>query len=172
MPTPREPHWQLCTPSTKTNDFKLVRHCAKCNNNTKNRLHACPAIYQDRRHATLAGPQSVAVPLMRPLRVISPPLACRFLLLFSQHNAIHKSCWVWASLWCPRTALPLSGHVSGNFAISYRRSHRRFLCTSQWSRLAAHCGPAKHFLWRCLLSAFFNYQKVHCTFILQANYEN
>lgn len=135
MPTPREPHWPLYTPppTTKTNDFKLVRHCAKCNsNNRKNRLHACPAIYQDRRHATLAGPQSVAVPLMRPLRVISPPLACRFLLRFFHSTMRYIS--------LAGSELPSGVLVSGNFAISYRSSHRRFLCTSQWTRSAAHCG--------------------------------
>lgn len=98
----------------------------------KNRLHACPAIYQDRRHATLAGPQSVAVPLMRPLRVISPPLACRFLLRFFHSTMRYIS--------LAGSELPCGVLVSGNFAISYRRSHRRFLCTSQWTRSAAHCG--------------------------------
>lgn len=73
------------------------------------------------------------------------------------------------------SVLALHSHVldiSGNFGISYRRSHRRFLCTFQWIRSATHCGPAKYFLLRCLLSGFFNYRKVKCTFILEANYEN
>lgn len=138
---------------------------------TKNRLHACPAIYQDRRHATLARPQSVAVPLMRPERVISPPLACVFLLLF--HSTMRYISLVGSELLS--SVLALHSHVldvSGNFGISYRRSHRRFLCTFQWIRSATHCGPAKYFLLRCLLSGFFNYRKVKCTFILEANYEN
>lgn len=105
---------------------------------TKNRLHACPAIYQDRRHATLAGPQSVTVPLMRPPRVISPPLACRFLLLFFHSTMRYIS--------LAGSELPCGVLVSGNCAISYRRSHRRFLCTSQWTRLAAHCGACLTFL--------------------------
>lgn len=94
-------------------------------------MHVQPYIRIDVMLHSLAS-QSVAVPLMRPPRVISPPLACRFLLRFFHSTMRYIS--------LAGSELPCGVLVSGNFAISYRRLHRGFLCTSQWTHSAAHCG--------------------------------